>query len=59
VTLRLANIYGPRQRKDLEGGGVAIFPFGCWDSIGIQSRIWPPGVRVVATTLSRAARRWK
>jgi UDP-glucose 4-epimerase len=29
VTLRLANIYGPRQRKDLEGGVVAIF-LGCW-----------------------------
>ena len=25
VTLRLANIYGPRQRKDLEGGVIAIF----------------------------------
>jgi UDP-glucose 4-epimerase len=29
VTLRLANIYGPRQRSDLEGGVVAIF-VGCW-----------------------------
>jgi UDP-glucose 4-epimerase len=29
VSLRLANIYGPRQRKDLEGGVVAIF-IGCW-----------------------------
>jgi UDP-glucose 4-epimerase len=29
VTLRLANVYGPRQRKDLEGGVVAIF-IGCW-----------------------------
>jgi UDP-glucose 4-epimerase len=29
VTLRLANIYGPRQRTDLEGGVVAIF-VGCW-----------------------------
>jgi UDP-glucose 4-epimerase len=25
VSLRLANIYGPRQRRDLEGGVVAIF----------------------------------
>jgi UDP-glucose 4-epimerase len=25
ITLRLANVYGPRQRKDLEGGVVAIF----------------------------------
>ena len=29
VTLRLANIYGPRQRTDLEGGVIAIF-IGCW-----------------------------
>jgi UDP-glucose 4-epimerase len=29
VTLRLANIYGPRQRTDLEGGVIAIFT-GCW-----------------------------
>jgi len=29
LTLRPANIYGPRQRKDLEGGVVAQF-HGCW-----------------------------
>ena len=29
VTLRLANVYGPRQRRDLEGGVVSIFQ-GCW-----------------------------
>jgi UDP-glucose 4-epimerase len=29
VTLRLANIYGSRQRTDLEGGVIAIF-IGCW-----------------------------
>lgn len=29
VTLRLANVYGARQRKDLEGGVIAIF-LGCW-----------------------------
>ena len=29
ATLRLANIYGPRQRKDLEGGVIAIF-IDCW-----------------------------
>lgn len=29
VSLRFANIYGPRQRRDLEGGVVAIF-IGCW-----------------------------
>jgi len=29
ITLRLANVYGPRQRQDLEGGVIAIF-LGCW-----------------------------
>ena len=29
VTLRFANIFGPRQRTDLEGGVIAIFT-GCW-----------------------------
>src|SRR5947208_7956617 len=29
VTLRFANIYGRRQRTDLEGGVIAIFA-GCW-----------------------------
>ncbi|MFN2521352.1 MAG: NAD-dependent epimerase/dehydratase family protein, partial [Candidatus Limnocylindria bacterium] len=29
TTLRPANIYGPRQRTDLEGGVIAVF-FGCW-----------------------------
>jgi len=29
VTFRFANIYGPRQRTDLEGGVIAIFA-GCW-----------------------------
>lgn len=29
VTLRLANVYGPRQRTDLEGGVIAIF-LGAW-----------------------------
>src|SRR3989442_478436 len=29
ITLRLANVYGARQRKDLEGGVIAIF-IGCW-----------------------------
>src|SRR5207237_10439492 len=29
VTLGFANIYGPRQRTDLEGGVIAIFA-GCW-----------------------------
>ena len=31
LTLRPANIYGPRQRTDLEGGVVAQFQ-GCWRS---------------------------
>jgi UDP-glucose 4-epimerase len=29
ITLRLANVYGPRQRQDLEGGVIAIF-LGKW-----------------------------
>lgn len=29
ITLRLGNVYGPRQRQDLEGGVIAIF-LGCW-----------------------------
>ena len=29
ITLRLANVYGPRQRQDLEGGVIAIF-IGQW-----------------------------
>lgn len=29
ITLRLANVYGPRQRRDLEGGVIAIF-IGRW-----------------------------
>ena len=29
VTFRFANIFGPRQRTDLEGGVIAIFA-GCW-----------------------------
>ena len=28
ITLRLANIYGPRQRRDLEGGVIAIYGDG-------------------------------
>lgn len=31
VTLRLANVYGPRQRTDLEGGVIAIF-LGNWQA---------------------------
>ena len=29
ISLRCGNIYGPRQRGDLEGGVIAIF-LGCW-----------------------------
>ena len=29
ISLRLANVYGQRQRRDLEGGVIAIFQ-GCW-----------------------------
>jgi UDP-glucose 4-epimerase len=31
ITLRLGNVYGPRQRQDLEGGVIAIF-IGAWRS---------------------------
>jgi UDP-glucose 4-epimerase len=31
ITLRLANVFGPRQRQDLEGGVIAIF-LGRWQS---------------------------
>ncbi len=38
LTLRPANIYGPRQRTDLEGGVVAQF-HGCWrDGLPISVR---------------------
>lgn len=41
VTLRCANIYGPRQRQDLEGGVIAIFQ-GCWKR-GEPITVFGPG----------------
>lgn len=41
VTLRFANIFGPRQRTDLEGGVIAIFA-GCW-ARGVPLTIYGDG----------------
>jgi len=41
VTLRFANIFGPRQRTDLEGGVIAIFA-GCWTR-GVPLTIYGDG----------------
>jgi UDP-glucose 4-epimerase len=41
VTYRFANIYGPRQRTDLEGGVIAIFA-GCWQR-GVPLTIYGDG----------------
>jgi UDP-glucose 4-epimerase len=41
ITLRCANIYGPRQRQDLEGGVIAIF-IGAWQR-GKPITIFGPG----------------
>jgi len=38
------------------GGAVAIFPEGCWLSMGTQSMVWPLGVVVVFTILREAWR---
>jgi len=41
ITLRCANIYGPRQRQDLEGGVIAIF-LGRWRT-GRPITMYGPG----------------
>lgn len=41
ITLRFANIYGPRQRTDLEGGVIAIFA-GAWKR-GVPLTIYGDG----------------
>ncbi len=50
ITLRCANIYGPRQRQDLEGGVIAIF-LGCWRRL--TELLGPPAavVRAPARTV--------
>jgi UDP-glucose 4-epimerase len=66
VTLRLANVYGPRQRQDLEGGVIAIF-VGRWRR-GEKLVIYGDGTAqrdymyvgdVVDAVLSAFAGRWK
>jgi UDP-glucose 4-epimerase len=66
VTLRLANVYGPRQRQDLEGGVIAIF-VGRWRR-GEKLVIYGDGTAqrdymyvgdVVDAVLSAFAGKWK
>jgi UDP-glucose 4-epimerase len=66
ITLRLANVYGPRQRQDLEGGVIAIF-LGRWQS-GEKLTVYGDGTAqrdymyvgdVVDAVLSAFAGRWK
>ncbi|HKY52588.1 MAG TPA: NAD-dependent epimerase/dehydratase family protein [Candidatus Limnocylindria bacterium] len=65
ITLRLANVYGPRQRRDLEGGVVAIF-LARWKSgeplvvygDGTAERDYIHVDDVVAAVLSSFAGRW-
>jgi len=66
ITLRLANVYGPRQRQDLEGGVVAIFA-GRWKR-GEQLTVFGDGDAqrdyifvgdVVDAVLAAFAGKWK
>jgi len=66
ITLRLANVYGPRQRQDLEGGVVAIFA-GRWKR-GEQLTVFGDGGAqrdyifvgdVVDAVLAAFAGKWK
>jgi UDP-glucose 4-epimerase len=66
ITLRLANVYGPRQRQDLEGGVIAIF-LGRWRR-GEKLTIFGDGTAerdymyvgdVVDAVLSAFAGNWK
>jgi len=50
VTLRFANIFGPRQRTDLEGGVIAIFA-GCW-ARGAPLTIYGDGSAERTTSMS-------
>jgi UDP-glucose 4-epimerase len=66
ITLRLANVYGPRQRKDLEGGVIAIF-IGRWQAgeklvvfgEGNAQRDYVYVGDVVEAVLAAFAGRWK
>ena len=66
ITMRLANVYGPRQRQDLEGGVVAIFA-GRWKR-GEQLTVFGDGGAqrdyifvgdVVDAVLAAFAGKWK
>jgi UDP-glucose 4-epimerase len=66
ITLRLANVYGPRQRQDLEGGVIAIF-LGRWRR-GEKLVVYGDGTAqrdyiyvgdVVDAVLAALAGRWK
>jgi UDP-glucose 4-epimerase len=66
ITLRLANVYGPRQRQDLEGGVIAIF-LGRWRR-GEKLTVFGDGTAqrdymyvgdVVDAVLSAFASNWK
>jgi len=65
ITLRLANVYGPRQRQDLEGGVISIFQ-GCWRrgepltvyGDGTSQRDYIHVADVVAATVASFAGRW-
>ena len=66
ITLRLANVYGARQRQDLEGGVIAIF-LGRWQS-GQKLTVFGDGTAqrdyiyvgdVVDAVLSAFAGNWK
>jgi UDP-glucose 4-epimerase len=66
ITLRLANVYGPRQRQDLEGGVIAIF-LGRWRR-GEKLVVYGDGTAqrdyiyvgdVVDAVLAAFAGRWK
>jgi UDP-glucose 4-epimerase len=66
ITLRLANVYGPRQRQDLEGGVIAIF-VGRWRK-GEKLTVFGDGSAerdymyvgdVVDAVLSAFAGKWK
>jgi UDP-glucose 4-epimerase len=66
ITLRLANVYGPRQRQDLEGGVIAIF-LGRWKN-GEKLVVYGDGTAqrdyiyvgdVIDAVLSAFAGNWK